>query len=196
MAKKELNPGTIMGPLPVALVSVGDGDKTNIITVAWTGIVNTKPPMTYISVRPERYSYDMIRNSGEFVINLCSQNMTRRVDLCGMKTGAKGDKFKICGFEKVPAAKLKNCPMIGEAPVSLECKVVFEKELGSHTMFLAEIVNVHVDESLVDDKGKLDLAKADIIGYMHGEYVTKGKHLANFGFSVKKSPKTIQKNKK
>lgn len=187
MAKTSLTSGTILGPLPVALVSLGTMEKSNLITIAWTGIVNSKPPMTYISVRPERYSYDILKERGEFVINLCPSKLARRVDLCGMKTGAKGDKFKICGLTKQKAEKLSDCPIIEEAPINLECKITESKELGSHTMFLAEIVNVTVNEDLIDKKGRLDLAKADLMGYLHGEYLTKGKHLASFGFSVKKN---------
>lgn len=187
MAKKSLNPGTVLGPLPVALVSCGSMENSNIITVAWTGIVNSKPPMTYVSIRPERYSYKLIKESGEFTINLCSGKLVRRVDLCGMKTGAKGDKFKICGFNKEKAQVLSDCPVISECPVNIECRVTEEKNLGSHTMFLAEIVNITIDEGLLDAKGRLNLSKADIMGYMHGEYIAKGKHLADFGFSVKKS---------
>lgn len=187
MGKKNLKPGTILGPLPVALVSLGTMEKSNIITIAWTGIVNSKPPMTYISVRPERFSYDILKERGEFVINLCPAKLVRRLDLCGMKSGSKGDKFKICGFKKEKASELSDCPIIPESPVNIECRVVSEQDLGSHTMFLAEIVNVNVDESLLDEKGRLNLSKADIIGYMHGEYLAKGKHLADFGFSAKKS---------
>jgi len=189
MKKTSLNPGTILGPLPAALVSLGTMEKSNLITIAWTGIVNTKPPMTYISVRPERYSYNILKERNEFVINLCSSHMAKRVDICGMKTGAKGDKFKICGLTKEKAVKLEDCPIVSEAPINIECKVVEAKELGSHTMFLAEIVNVNVNEDLIDEKGRLNIRKADILGYMHGQYTMQGRAVGDFGFSARKKEK-------
>ena len=145
MKKTILSPGTIMAPLPAALVSCGTNDNSNIITIAWTGIVNSKPPMTYISVRPERFSYDIIREKKEFVINLPSENLAKRADICGMKSGRKIDKFKHCGFTKSPAEKLVDCPIINECPINIECNVVQELELGSHTMFLAEIVAIRLN---------------------------------------------------
>ncbi len=187
--KTKLNPGTLMGPLPPALVSLGTFEKPNIITVAWTGIINSKPPMTYISVRPERYSHKLLQEKGEFVINLPSSSLARRVDLCGMKTGLKGDKFKICGFTKTKAEKLSDCPVISDCPVNLECKVTEVKKLGSHDMFLAEIVGVSVDSDLVDEKGRVDLKKADLLAYLHGEYRATGRKIGDFGFSVKKKNK-------
>ncbi|MBP5312172.1 MAG: flavin reductase family protein [Clostridia bacterium] len=184
--KISLNPGTLLGPLPAALVSLGTMDKSNIITVAWTGIINSKPPMTYISVRLERYSHRLLLEKGEFVINLPSSDLTRRVDLCGMKTGTKGDKFKICGFNKLPAEKLEDCPVIAECPVNIECRVTEVKHLGSHDMFMAEIVGVTVDGEFVDENGKADLRKAGLISYLHGEYFAVGRKLGEFGFSVRK----------
>ena len=186
MKKTTLSPGTIMAPLPAALVSCGTNDNSNIITIAWTGIVNSKPPMTYISVRPERFSYDIIREKKEFVINLPSENLAKRADICGMKSGRKIDKFKHCGFTKSPAEKLADCPIINECPINIECKVVQELELGSHTMFLAEIVAIRVNSDLLDDKGRLLLHKAKLIGYSHGEYLGLGRQLGKFGFSVAK----------
>ena len=187
--KINLTPGTLLGPLPAALVSCGTFEKPNIITVAWTGIVNSKPPMCYISVRPERFSHGLISERKEFVINIPTALMAKRVDLCGIKTGRNGDKFKICGFEKTKAGSLDDCPVIADCPVNLECKVKEITRLGSHDMFLAEITGVTVDAELVGDDGKLDLAKAGIIGYLHGEYVPLGKKRGSFGFSVRKKGK-------
>ncbi|MBQ3893769.1 MAG: flavin reductase family protein [Clostridia bacterium] len=187
--KINLTPGTLLGPLPAALVSCGTFEKPNIITVAWTGIVNSKPPMCYVSVRPERFSHGLISERKEFVINIPTASMAKRVDLCGMKTGRNGDKFKICGFEKIKAGSLDDCPVIADCPVNLECRVKEITHLGSHDMFLAEITGVTVDAELVGDDGKLDLAKAGIIGYLHGEYVPLGKKRGSFGFSVRKKGK-------
>ncbi len=184
--KISLNPGTLLGPLPVALVSLGTLEKPNIITVAWTGIINSKPPMTYISVRPERYSHKLLLEKGEFVINLPSGDLAKRVDICGMKTGAKGDKFKICGFTKTPSTVLADCPVIAECPINLECKVTEVKHLGSHDMFIAEIVGITADPVLADDKGRVDFSKAGLICYLHGEYRLTGRKLGEFGFSVRK----------
>ncbi|MBQ7444508.1 MAG: flavin reductase family protein [Clostridia bacterium] len=184
--KISLNPGTLLGPLPPALVSLGTMEKSNIITIAWTGIINSKPPMTYISVRPERYSHKLLLEKGEFVINLPGADLAKRVDICGMKTGAKGDKFKICGLTKIPGTVLTDTPAVEECPVSLECRVTEMKHLGSHDMFMAEIVGVTVDAELCDDKGKVDLKKAGIISYLHGEYYAVGRKLGEFGFSVRK----------
>ena len=177
----------MLGPLPVCLVSLGTFDKPNIITVAWTGIINSKPPMTYISVRPERFSHGILEERGEFVINMPDTSLARRVDLCGMRSGSKGDKFKICGFEKLRAEALEDCPVIGDCPVNLECRVKDVLRLGSHDMYLAEIVNVSVNESLADDKGAVNFKKADLLAYLHGEYAGLGKGLGRFGFSVKKT---------
>jgi len=179
----------MLAPLPAALVSLGTFDEPNIITIAWTGIVNSKPPMTYISVRPERYSHKLLEEKGEFVINIPSTKLAKRVDLCGMKTGTKGDKFKICGFTKTKAEILSDCPVIEECPINLECRVTEVKRLGSHDMYLAEIVNVSVDIDIIDDNGKIDFKKADILAYMHGEYAAIGRKCGEFGFSVRKKTK-------
>lgn len=186
MEKLTLTPGTVMAPLPTALVSCGNMENSNIITIAWTGIINTRPPMTYISVRPERYSYAIIKQHGEFVINFATERTAKRADLCGMKTGAKTDKFKMCGFTKIAADSLCDCPVIAECPINLECKVKDIIHLGSHDMFLAEIKAIRADESLIDSRGRLLMHKAGIIGYSHGEYIALGKKLGSFGFSVSK----------
>lgn len=185
MSKVFWKGNTLLAPVPAVLVTCKDADTTNVLTIGWTGIVCSKPPMTYISVRPERFSYNIIKNSGEFVINLTTPEMCRKVDFCGVKSGRDTDKLKVCGFHCVPA-KSVNVPVIDECPVSLECKVTDTKELGSHTMFLAEIIGVDADEKYIDSSGKLDLRKSDLIAYAHGEYFSLGRKLGSFGFSVKK----------
>ena len=187
MNKKRLMPGTVLGPLPAALVSLGTFDRPNIITIAWTGIINSRPPMTYISVRPERYSNAVLRERREFVVNIPSADLARRVDLCGMKSGRDGDKFKICGFEKIRSEVLADCPLIADCPVNLECEVKDVISLGSHDMFIAEIKGLLADESLFDEKGKFDMLKGPgILGYVHGDYVSMGRRKGTFGFSVRK----------
>lgn len=178
--------GTVIAPLPAALVTCGDSDgRKNVLTAAWTGILNTRPPMAYVSVRPERYSHGMIVRSGEFAINLTTSRMARAVDLCGMKSGSKLDKFKKCGFT-LEKARTVSCPVIAESPLSLECKVVRSESLGSHTLFIADITGFTVDERYVDSKGKINLGQAGLMAYAHGEYYALGRKLGDFGFSVKK----------
>lgn len=197
MAKIKWRGGALTAPVPPVMVSCGDMENSNIITVAWTGIVNTVPPKTYISVRPARHSYSLIKESGEFVVNLTPASLIRQADFCGMFTGAKVDKFAKCGFTKEAASEV-GCPVIGESPLSLECKVTDIIELGSHHMFLADIVAVDVDDSLLDAKGKLCLDRAQLAAYSHGEYFELGKKIGYFGFSADKkgkSPNKPQKNK-
>lgn len=185
MNKIEWKGGTLTAPLPPAMITCGTMDASNIITVAWTGIVNSEPPKTYISVRPSRYSYRLIRDSGEFAVNLPSVSMARAADWCGMMTGAKVDKFEKCNLTKAPAAHIA-CPLIREAPISLECRVTDIIPLGSHDMFLADIIAVDVDESLLTEDGKLHINRAKLVAYAHGEYYELGKRIGKFGFSVKK----------
>ena len=196
MSKVVWKPGTLLAPVPAVMVSCGTMEKSNIITIAWTGIVNSDPAMTYISVRPSRYSYDLIRESGEFVINLTNDKLIRATDLCGVKSGRDGDKFQLAKLTKEPASQLA-CPMIAESPISLECRVKQVMPLGSHDMFLAEIVAVNVDESLLDEKGKLHLSRASLMSYSHGEYFGQGRRLGSFGCSVRKKtpPKKTNKRK-
>ncbi len=196
MSKVVWKPGTLLAPGPAVMVSCGTMEKSNIITIAWTGIVNSDPAMTYISVRPSRYSYDLIRESGEFVINLTNDKLIRATDLCGVKSGRDGDKFQLAKLTKEPASQLA-CPMIAESPISLECRVKQVLPLGSHDMFLAEIVAVNVDESLLDEKGKLHLSRAGLMSYSHGEYFGQGRRLGSFGCSVRKKtpPKKTNKRK-
>lgn len=191
MGKITWKPGTFVYPIPAVMVSCGTMEKSNIITVAWTGIINTNPAMVYISVRPTRYSYNLIKDQGEFVINLTTKNLVKATDWCGVKTGAKVDKFKEMKLHKEKANFVK-CPMIKESPVSVECKVKEIKELGSHTMFMAEVVAINVDEKYIDNKGAFDITKCDLMAYANGNYLSMGKKLGKFGFSVKKK----KKNKK
>ena len=191
MGKITWKPGTFVYPIPAVMASCGTMEKSNIITVAWTGIINTNPAMVYISVRPTRYSYNLIKDQGEFVINLTTKNLVKATDWCGVKTGAKVDKFKEMKLHKEKANFVK-CPMIKESPVSVECKVKEIKELGSHTMFMAEVVAINVDEKYIDNKGAFDITKCDLMAYANGNYLAMGKKLGKFGFSVKKK----KKNKK
>lgn len=185
MGKIFWNGGTLLSPVPPVLVSCGTIEKPNIITIAWTGIENTKPPMTYISIRPERYSYNIIKSSGEFVINLTTSALVKTADFCGVKSGAKTDKFKSCGLHPSAAEKI-NAPIIDESPLSLECVVKQIIPLGSHDMFIAEIVGTDIDERYIDSKGKLNLQQCGLAAYSHGEYFALGRKLGDFGFSVRK----------
>ncbi len=188
MAKVSWKGGALIAPLPPVMVSCGEGDKKNIITVAWTGIINTVPPKTYISVRPSRHSYGIIKESGEFVINLTPASLVRAADYSGMYTGAKKDKFKECSLTPEECGHV-GCPAIAECPLSIECKVSGIIPLGTHDMFLADIVGVRVDERLLDKNGKLCIERADLAAYAHGEYFSLGKKLGKFGFSAVKKKK-------
>lgn len=194
MPKQTWKGGALLAPLPAVLVTSGDMENSNIITVAWTGIVNTIPPKTYISVRKSRYSYEIIDKTGEFVINLTTADMVKKVDYCGIYTGRKVDKFKKCGFTK-EAAKEVSAPVIAECPLALECKVTEKVELGTHDLFLADIVATDVEESLLDKNGKLNLGKANLMAFAHGEYYALGKKLSGFGDSAKKKKKSPPKKK-
>ncbi len=195
MAKIKWRGGALLAPAPPALVTCGDMEHSNVLTVAWTGIINTVPPKTYISVRPGRYSYSMIKERGEFVINLTAADMIKAADGCGMLTGAKVDKFKKYGLEKQEASEVA-CPLIGQSPLCLECRVTDVIELGSHHMFLADVVAVDVEESLIDQNGKLRLDKANLAAFAHGEYFALGKKIGDFGFSVRKKKKPQHAGKK
>ena len=185
MAKMTWQPGTLLAPVPAVLVTSGTMEKANVCTVAWTGIVNSDPAMTYISLRPSRHSHKIISQTGEFVINLTTAPLVRRTDACGVYTGAKMDKIKRFSFTLEKSSKVA-CPGLAESPLSLECRVTEVKRLGSHDLFLARILAVNVDEALLDGKGKLDLRKANLLAYAHGEYYQLGRRLGTFGFSVKK----------
>lgn len=193
MSKKVMwKPGTFLYPLPAVMVSCGTMEKSNIITVAWTGIINTNPAMVYISVRPTRHSYNMIKEQGEFVINLTNEKLARATDWCGVKTGAKVDKFKEMNLHKQKANFVK-CPMIEESPVSVECKVKEIKELGSHHMFVAEVLAINADEKYIDEKGAFDISKCDLIAYSNGHYYSLGRKIGKFGYSVQKKKNSRKK---
>ena len=192
MAKKTLKGGALVCPLPPTMVSCGDMENSNIITIGWTGILNTIPPKTYISVRPTRHSYNIIKEKGEFVINLTPSKLVKEADYCGIYTGKKVDKFEKCKLTKVKGTQV-DAPMIDECPVSIECKVTDIIPLGSHDMFMADIVAVNVDESLFDKDDKMHLDKANLVAYAHGEYFELGKKIGKFGFSTNKKKKNNKK---
>ena len=195
MDKIKWKGGALLAPLPPVMVSCKSGDAINILTVAWTGITNTIPPKTYISVRPTRHSYPMIRSTGEFVINLATADLIRAVDFCGVRSGKEIDKWQAMGLTPIPADEV-DVPMIGQSPLSMECRVTDRISLGSHDLFLADILAVHVDPSLVDDQGKLHLDRAGLAAFAHGEYFALGKKLGGFGFSVRKKTKKHSRPKR
>ena len=186
MGKQVWKAGNMVYPLPAVMVSTADkSGKSNILTIAWTGTICTNPAMVYISVRPERYSYHMLKESGEFVINLTTEQLAKATDYCGVRSGKDVDK----------AEKLRYAPVIEECPVNIECKVTEVKELGSHHMFLAEVLAVQIDEQYLNEKNKFELNKTGLMAYSHGEYLSLGKKIGTFGYSVKKK-KTKHKKKK
>lgn len=186
MSKQIWKPGNMLYPLPVVMVSVADKEgKQNIITIAWTGTICSDPPMVSISVRPERYSYHMIKETGEFVINLTTKELAFATDYCGVKSGRDVDKFAAMQLTPVRGEKVK-APLIAESPVNLECKVTEVKHLGTHDMFMAEVVCVHADEKYMDEQNRFHLEMADPIVYSHGIYMTTGEKIGTFGYSVRK----------
>lgn len=193
MAKQKWKPGNMLYPLPAVLVSCGDRDgKVNLMTAAWTGTVCSDPPMVYVSVRKERFSHHMIQETGEYVINLTTEDLARATDFCGVRSGKDMDKFKEMHLTPV-FGELEYAPMIAESPVSIECRVKNVMELGSHDMFVAEVTAVYVDERYMDEKGTFHLEKANPLVYSHGQYYGIGKHLGGFGYAVRK--KNVKKNK-
>ena len=189
-------PGNMVYPVPAVMVTAADREgKSNIITIAWTGTVCTNPPMTYISVRPERYSYGMLKETGEFVINLTTEKLVRATDYCGVKSGRDTDKWKETGLTPIPAQEV-NVPLIKESPVNIECRVSEIRELGSHHMFLARVVAVDVDEAYLNEQGRFELQKAAPIVYSHGEYYGLSSLLGTFGYSVRKKTVPARGNKK
>ncbi|WP_448863033.1 flavin reductase family protein [Dorea sp.] len=197
MGKQIWKPGNMIYPLPAVMVSTADkSGKANIITVAWTGTVCTNPAMLYISVRPERYSYGLLKDSGEFVVNLTTEKLKKATDWCGVKSGRDVDKWEAMHLTQGKASKLQYAPIIEECPVNIECTVTEVKELGSHHMFLAKVEAVQVGEEYLDEKGRLQLGKAGLLAYSHGEYLTLGKSLGTFGWSVRKKPDVDKKRKK
>lgn len=191
MSKIMWKSGTFLYPIPAVMVSCGTMEKSNIITVAWTGIINTNPAMVYISVRPERYSYDIISNTKEFVINLTTTDLAYATDWCGVKSGKNIDKFEHLKLTKENAEYVK-CPMIKESPVNVECRVREIKKLGSHHMFIADVLSIHADNNYIDKNGAFDITKCNLISYANGKYFSLGKQVGKFGYSVKKK----KKNKK
>ena len=186
MSKQNWKPGNMLNPVPAVMVSVADRDgNANIITVAWAGTVCTNPPMVSISVRPERFSYHMLEETGEFVINLTTEQLVEACDYCGVKSGRDVDKFQEMQLSKLPMPHVK-APAIAQSPVNIECRVVEQKELGSHTMFLAEVVGVTVDEAYMNETGKFCLNEIGLVMYSHGEYFKMGDRLGKFGYSIAK----------
>ena len=202
MARQNFKAGTLEAPLPAVMVSVGDMEESNILTVAWTGILSSDPPRTYISVRPSRYSHKILKEKREFVINLTNEALAWSTDYVGIYTGAKVDKFKKCNLTKIKSQAVE-APTIKEAPIALECKVFDIIESGTHDIFMADIVNVSCDDGIVDGGGKICFDKAKLIAYSHGEYYALGKKVGRFGFStdkkkrpVSRKPKSAPPNKK
>ena len=194
MKRKNLAPGALTAPLPPCMVTVGDMENNNILTVAWTGILATVPPKTYISVRPSRHSHKMLGVGKEFVINLPPATLAKEVDFVGIYTGAKMDKFEKCALTRVKSEKVSP-PTVAECPIALECRVADVMPMGSHDVFIADIVGISVDDSLLDEAGKIHLERAGLIAYAHGEYYALGEKLGKFGFSAAKETKAqIKKN--
>ncbi len=185
MKRKSLSPGALTAPIPPAMVTVGDMDNSNVLTVAWTGILATVPPKTYISVRPSRHSYAMLREQGEFVINLPTSDLAKTVDYVGIYTGAKVNKFEKCKLTKTKSQHVAP-PTIAECPVALECRVTEILQMGSHDVFIADIVGVSCHEELFDKEGKLHFERAGLLAYAHGEYYKLGERIGRFGFSTDK----------
>lgn len=194
MSKRKMPASTLLAPVPAVMVSCGnEAEGTDIVTIAWTGIINSHPAKTYVSVRPERFSHGIIEKNREFVINLVSGDLARATDLCGMKTGAKVDKFKEAKLTPEYVEEV-SCPIIAESPMSLVCKVTDMVPLGSHDMFIADIVAIYADDKLFDETGKLCINRAHLAAYAHGEYYALGKRIGKFGFSVKKKAPVTKKN--
>ena len=188
--------GNMLYPLPAVMVSLTDKEgNSNIITLAWAGTICTNPPMLSVSIRPERYSYKIIKETGEFVVNLTTKELAYATDYCGVKSGKDVDKFGKMRLTKLASEKI-NSVAIAESPVNIECKVRQIMELGSHSLFIADVVNVRVDSRYIDEKGRFNLAKSELIAYSHGRYYELGKELGTFGYSIKKSKETTKKVKK
>lgn len=192
MGRKSFKAGALLAPVPAVIVSVGDMEKNNLMTVAWTGILSTDPPRTYISVRPSRFSHKILMEKREFVINLTNEALALATDYVGIYTGAKVNKFEKCGLTPEQSEAVA-APTVKEAPIALECKVFDVIHSGTHDIFMADIVNVSCDDGIVDEKGRIRFDKAKLISYAHGEYYALGKKVGKFGFSTdKKNKKTIR----
>lgn len=185
-------PGTMLYPLPAVMVTCGeykdsgDTSECNIITVSWAGTICSEPPMLSVSIRPERFSYAMIKRTGQFAVNLTTRDLAYAADICGVKSGRDMDKFKRLKLTPLKAKEIV-CPIIGESPVNIECETVDIKQLGSHDIFMAKVLCVHADSALIDKKGVFDMEKAGLIAYSHGKYHALGKYLGHFGYSVRKN---------
>jgi len=187
MSKQIWKAGNVLYPLPAVMVSVANkANETNILTIAWTGTICSDPAMVYISVRPQRHSYHMLQETGEFVINLTTESLLKATDYCGVKSGRTVDKWKEMGLTKGVASALKYAPIIEESPVNIECKVTEVKQLGTHDMFLAEVQKVQVSEEFMNEQGKFELNSTGLLAYSHGEYLSLGDKLGTFGYSVRK----------
>lgn len=197
--RKHLSPGALTAPIPPAIVTVGDEERANMLTVAWTGILATVPPKTYVSVRPSRHSHVILKETREFVINLPSVSMAKTVDYVGIYTGAKVDKFEKTGLTK-QKSRAVSVPTVAECPIALECRVTDILPMGSHDVFMADIVSVSCHDELIDEDGKIHFEEADLLAYAHGEYYSLGERVGRFGFStdkVKKSkPAAAEKTEK
>ena len=194
MPKQIWKPGNMVYPVPAVIISCGDRTgRTNLFTVAWTGNICTNPPMVYISVRPSRYSYELIEDSGEFVINLTTKALTKAADYCGVRSGRDEDKWKACGLTPEPAKELSFAPLVKESPVNIECRVKSHQDLGSHRMYIADVLNVHADEAFLDENGRFCLERAGLVAYSHGDYLSLGEKLGSFGYSVKKPRRSAAK---
>ena len=200
MSKQVWKPGTLLAPAPAALVTCGTMEKPNVLTVAWTGIINSVPPMTYVSIRPERFSHHLIEENREFVINVTTADLTRAADFCGVRSGKDTDKFAEMKLTPVEASAVK-APLIDQSPISLECKVLKIEHYGTHDMFVAEVLAVDVDDRYIEENGALNLDKAGLLAFAHGHYYTLGRNLGSLGFSVnkkyiKQKQKKLQKRAK
>lgn len=195
MGKQTWKGGNMLNPVPAVMVSLADAEgNANIITIAWAGTINTNPPMVSISVRPERYSCPILQDTGEFVINLTNKELVRACDYCGVTSGRNVNKFEKLGLTKLPMDQVK-CPGIAESPVNIACKVVETKKLGSHILFLAQVVSVTVDDQYIDEKGKFRINESGLVCYSHGEYFLMGEKLGSFGYSIRRKapqPETIK----
>ncbi len=194
MKRVNLKAGALTAPIPPAIVTVGEGESANALTVAWTGILATVPPKTYISVRPCRHSYSLLKESGEFVINLPPSSLAKEVDYIGIYTGARVNKFDKCKITKTESLKVK-APTVKECPIALECRVTDVLKMGSHDVFIADIVSVSAREDIMDEEGKIHFEKADLLAYAHGEYYTLGERVGRFGFSTDKDKKPSRRRK-
>lgn len=193
MAFINVKPGTLLSPAPVVMVSCASvAQRPYIITVAWAGTVNSDPPMLSVSIRPDRHSHDIIRDSGEFVVNLVNRGLLKACDLCGVRSGREHDKFSLCGLTPIPVSGLSSAPAIAQCPAYLACQVKETLSLGSHTMFVGEIVSMGIDDKLMDAAGKIDFHKAGLVAYSHGEYTGLSEPLGFFGFSVAR-PEVIRR---